>query len=300
MFSTKFPITLFTLLVFAGFVVPAAYAAPIPQIPNLESITFWEKTGGTEPNPFTFGVNSSELTTRLSDPLGFGNYDFTGVQSPPYIEAYDVFYSDADGSFNVDGSFVTIEAVWNRQSPAGGGLNIAEVELNFTDGSTQGANSVESFVALGDNAYPGTVEYAVDGNLLTHTTMGNTIGQSQRLRVTVGFSMPTIPATIDFDPDTLNLKSKGKFITCYIELPEGYDVNDIDVDTILLEDVIEVQNSDVQDSVLMVKFDKQDVIYYIENILGITSDDVTLTVTGEVAEILFEGSDTIRVINNGK
>ena len=27
--------------------------------------------------------------------------------------------------------------------------------------------------------------------------------------------------TIDFDPDILNLRSKGKFLTAYIELPPG-------------------------------------------------------------------------------
>ena len=33
-----------------------------------------------------------------------------------------------------------------------------------------------------------------------------------------------IPATIDFDPDTLNLGSNGKWVTVYIELLTGYDV----------------------------------------------------------------------------
>ena len=41
----------------------------------------------------------------------------------------------------------------------------------------------------------------------------------------------TIPATIDFHPERLNLKSNGKWVTCYIELPEGHDVKDIDINT---------------------------------------------------------------------
>lgn len=45
-----------------------------------------------------------------------------------------------------------------------------------------------------------------------------------------------IPAAIDIDPNTLNWISKGRWITCYIELPEGYDVGDIDVSTITLDD----------------------------------------------------------------
>ncbi|MBC8230961.1 hypothetical protein H8E77_15525 [bacterium] len=115
---------------------------------------------------------------------------------------------------------------------------------------------------------------------------------------------PSHPTIIDIDPDTLNLKSKGKWVTCYIELPDGYNVGDVDVDSILLESSIEIQNSDVQNDVLMVKFDRQEVILYIELLLEeleiIPPTDVTLTVTGEVAGTPFEGSGTIRVINKGK
>ena len=50
----------------------------------------------------------------------------------------------------------------------------------------------------------------------------------------VPLSVMAIPAVMDIDPDTLNLQSKGKYITCYIELPEGYDVGDIDITTVLL------------------------------------------------------------------
>lgn len=48
----------------------------------------------------------------------------------------------------------------------------------------------------------------------------------------------TLDAVIDIDPNTLNLKSKGRWITCYIELPVGYNVTNIDANTILLEDTL--------------------------------------------------------------
>jgi len=104
-------------------------------------------------------------------------------------------------------------------------------------------------------------------------------------------------ADIDIKPDTLNLKSKGKWITAYIELPEGYHATDIDVRSIRLEGEIRVEHSDMQDGVLMVKFDRQELNYY----LGETTGYVTLTVSGELTDgTTFEGSDTIRVIDKGK
>ncbi|UCE38716.1 MAG: hypothetical protein JSW00_05670, partial [Thermoplasmata archaeon] len=39
-------------------------------------------------------------------------------------------------------------------------------------------------------------------------------------------------AKIDIDPDTINLDSQGKWITCYIDLPEGYNEQFIDFSTI--------------------------------------------------------------------
>ena len=116
-------------------------------------------------------------------------------------------------------------------------------------------------------------------------------------------------ATIDIDPDTLNLKGKGKWITAYIELPEGYDVADIDAITVLrfnndtvpavtdpkydfVTDPSEYITDNDGDGILerMVKFDRSAV----QAILSV-GDEVEITVTGEVGGTPFEGSDTIRV-----
>ncbi|NEQ36884.1 MAG: PEP-CTERM sorting domain-containing protein [Okeania sp. SIO3I5] len=67
------------------------------------------------------------------------------------------------------------------------------MRLNFADGSTEFANQVVDFTVLGDNGNLNTVENAIDGNLLTHTTMGNTVGQSDRLSVTLGFASSFVP-----------------------------------------------------------------------------------------------------------
>lgn len=103
-----------------------------------------------------------------------------------------------------------------------------------------------------------------------------------------------VEATIDIDPDTLNLKSRGRWITCYIWLPEDHNVEDINAASILLEDVIEAEWKwfEIEDQVLMVKFNRSEVQGMLE-----PNEAVELTVTGDLADgNEFEGTDTIRVI----
>lgn len=54
------------------------------------------------------------------------------------------------------------------------------------------------------------------------------------LSINIGIGNASLIATINLDPDTLNLASKGKFVTAYIELPTGYDVADIDCTSLRL------------------------------------------------------------------
>lgn len=66
-------------------------------------------------------------------------------------------------------------------------------------------------------------------------------------------------ASVDIDPDHLNLGSKGQKITAYIDLPDGFDEADIDISTVKLEELGlfaeagEVQTDGVSQW-LMVKF----------------------------------------------
>lgn len=101
----------------------------------------------------------------------------------------------------------------------------------------------------------------------------------------------TIPATVIIKPECLNLTSNGLF-TAFIMLPEGYDIDNIDVATIECEDVPAVKGMSASDK-FIAKFERQD----LEGVLA--GDVVTFTVTGEINGTPFEGSDTIRVIDNG-
>ena len=135
-----------------------------------------------------------------------------------------------------------------------------------------------------------------------------------------------IEVTVDIHPETLNLKSNGRWITAYIELPEGYEVSGINISTVFLENVIPaesdpkygfVKNPEIADRdnngipELMVKFDRWAVIDYIwvfklyhmgfDPLSSLPKEgvEVELTITVSLNTETFEGSDTIRVIYKG-
>jgi parallel beta-helix repeat protein len=114
---------------------------------------------------------------------------------------------------------------------------------------------------------------------------------------------PVISATVDINPKALNLKSRGKWITTYIELPEGYDVANINVSSIMLNDTILVEPSPTvigdydNDTIpdLMVNFNRTIVSEHILS-SNIVYGNVTLTLTGQLYNgTIFAGSDIILV-----
>lgn len=120
------------------------------------------------------------------------------------------------------------------------------------------------------------------------------------IRVYESFS--AIEALVTINPETLNLSSKGKYVTCYIELPEG-QANIIDISTVKLNDTILAETKPATSfdadqgevTVMMVKFDRKSVVDLILD-SGLT-DVAQLTVRGTLNDgIAFVGSDTIRII----
>jgi hypothetical protein len=114
-----------------------------------------------------------------------------------------------------------------------------------------------------------------------------------------------LQATIDIDPDTINLGSKGKYITAYIQLPVGYDVNSIDIASIQIvivqgnkldmpigtvgpHEIGDHNNDGISD--LMVKFDRKS----LTDILKEGSAEIELI--GELDGTYFSGTDTVKVL----
>jgi len=132
--------------------------------------------------------------------------------------------------------------------------------------------------------------------------------------VTIKYNHPTVMAAIDLDPNKLNLKSKGKWVTGYIELPEGFSVEDIDLSTVAISaidgdllapplyregptEVGDYDQDDVTD--LMVKFNRQELVDVLVDMGYGDGDKPELTVTGGlVGDTTFKGVAAIELIDN--
>lgn len=135
----------------------------------------------------------------------------------------------------------------------------------------------------------------------------------------IASALPSIHAEIDIDPDTLNLKSNGRWITCYITFPEGYPpalfmpekvaltrVNEQTLDRFIYSDLEAIHyeltdnnqylGAEDAEEFLKVKFIRSEV----QAVLPI-GEQIKLTVTGNLKNgASFQGTDIIRVTNPEK
>jgi hypothetical protein len=116
-----------------------------------------------------------------------------------------------------------------------------------------------------------------------------------------------IKACVEFKPEKLNLKSKGRWIACFIKLPKGYNASNINVSTIMLNGTVPADSKfkviwdcDHDRAIgLMVKFNRTQVEQFILNSIQVTEKFTTvkLTVTGSLKDgTQFQGTDNIKVI----
>jgi YVTN family beta-propeller protein len=130
------------------------------------------------------------------------------------------------------------------------------------------------------------------------------------IRSTEAEVVPIIPVTVDIDPNNLNLRSKGKWITAYIQLPGRYNPADINASTVLLNGTFApildpkygfAANSSEYlvdrngDSIFerMLKFDRVSMIFWVYESVGMRYE-VSLTITGQLADgTSFRGTATI-------
>jgi hypothetical protein len=118
-----------------------------------------------------------------------------------------------------------------------------------------------------------------------------------------------LEAVIHFHPPVLNIKSRCRFMLCSIELPNGYEVGDIDISTVKISKIDDSQveifalprligtgfDWRADEAKLFVKFSRIEIIESLDGKTG----DVEFTVVGKVNESGFEGKDVIKVISRG-
>jgi len=139
----------------------------------------------------------------------------------------------------------------------------------------------------------------------SYTNMENGYETSMFLRIVITetniWAKPSIiNVKMGFCPHTLNLKSRGKWIICIVELSKGYTVKDVDTSTLILNGTIkgEVVNKAERSRYLIVKFDRKAIIDLISKVVcNKKAGTVSLTVTGEFKdETTFFGTATVRIV----
>ncbi len=224
---------------------------------------------------------------------------------------------DGDGTVNMliqPDEIVSVKMPYPPSKPSGPVVGFTDVSYTYSTNTTDpeddqiyymfdwGDGKDSGWLGPFDSGEPCSVFHSwTDGDIYTvRTRAKDVLGHISDWSPSLKIDIYDLEATIDIDPDTLNLNSSGKWITCYIEFPEGYNVSDINISTILLNDVVHAEDhptniSDYDDDGipdLMVKFDRQEVIAILE-----PGENVAITVTGQITGgAQFEGIDYIRVI----
>jgi len=178
--------------------------------------------------------------------------------------------------------------IWDDGYPSGGNYWSDYAGVDLYSGPFQNETGSDGI---------GDTPYVIDENNVDHYPLINPWTPT-----------PPIPevltATVGIHPEALNLRSKGRWITASIELPEGYNVGDINVSSILLNDTIPVDlskpiaigdydNDTVLD--LMVCFNWTEVSEYIL-FKGIVFGNITLELSGKLYDgTVFVGTDVVLV-----
>ncbi|WGM90418.1 MAG: hypothetical protein NUK63_04660 [Candidatus Bathyarchaeum tardum] len=106
-----------------------------------------------------------------------------------------------------------------------------------------------------------------------------------------------VAVNVKITPQSLNMKSKGKWVMVHIKVT-GASPSDVDLSTILLDGVIEAQESKVcGEGQVLLKFNRAEIQNHIKNNYENSNkfSNVELTISGEVDGQTFEDTNSIKV-----
>lgn len=115
--------------------------------------------------------------------------------------------------------------------------------------------------------------------------------------VTITANAVTINVEVSIKPETINLKSKGKF-KAFIELPEPYSADEVVLATVVCEGAHAIDGRVDGEDRYIATFNTQDLRITASSKKDKKEEEekVTLTVSGELEDgTKFTGSDTVKV-----
>ncbi|MEM1551149.1 MAG: cohesin domain-containing protein [Candidatus Bathyarchaeia archaeon] len=236
------------------------------------------------------------IKVNINEGVNVNLFEFKLGFNPIILEALEV----KEGAFL---STVGPTSILKAEINNAGGYVLFSVTLTSPSGASgEGVLANVTFHVKGVGQTPLT---------LTETTLKDPQGQQLTHTVKSGsFSniLLALESTIDFVPPVINLEIKKNWLACYLELPEGYSVSDIDLNSIRLNETLQIvatapveigdyDGNLIQD--LKVHFNKTAVSQMVKA-KGIKMGNVTLSVTGLLNDgTPFEGSQLIKVKMTG-
>jgi len=113
----------------------------------------------------------------------------------------------------------------------------------------------------------------------------------------LGAGVWEVDASVEIDPDTLNIDSQGQWVVAYVETE--YDESDIDLGTVMLDGSIAASSAHIQEGCLAVKFDRSAIIKHLLDEGFGEGDTVEVEVSGKFTDgVRFVGRDTIRLVSS--
>ncbi len=114
----------------------------------------------------------------------------------------------------------------------------------------------------------------------------------------VAAAVSAIHAIVKVTPKALNLTSKGNWISCSIALGDDYDIGDVIVDSVKLNNELTPVRTEINedDQKMLVKFDRS----LTQDMLSGADSTALMTITGSLqGGPDFEGDDIIKIVKTG-
>lgn len=184
----------FLWIALAAISITPVAAAPL-RLANVSYFSIYERT--TVTTEYQFAANSTEVTQKLNT-----IYNQTPDFTSPAFERFDVYYSDANGNFDIDGAYLTLDCIYDGP---GTGCNIAEVVINST-GNAGPVDASSILRLVSSTGYvSGSELLAIDGDTNTAASLGNSEGTI--MSMTFGFN--TAGGSEVPEPSTYALMTAG-------------------------------------------------------------------------------------------